>query len=59
VIHLDDDTVADLLDLPGVTDAVEAALLDVAAGRAATTLRVRAAVGGAIASRGGPSSAAT
>jgi ornithine cyclodeaminase/alanine dehydrogenase-like protein (mu-crystallin family) len=50
VIHLEDATVAELLDLPSVTDAVQAALLDLAAGQAATTLRVRAAAGGAMAS---------
>jgi len=50
VIHLDDATVAELLDLPGTTDALEAALADLAGGRAATTLRVRAAAGGSMAS---------
>ena len=50
MIHLDDATVAEVLDLPGTTDALESALRDLAAGDAATTLRVRAAVGDRMAS---------
>jgi ornithine cyclodeaminase len=50
VIHLDDTTVGEVLDLAGTTDALEAALRDLAAGEAATTLRVRASVGDRMAS---------
>jgi ornithine cyclodeaminase len=50
MIHLDDAAVAELLDLPATTDALEAALGDLSRGEAATTLRVRASVGPAMAS---------
>jgi ornithine cyclodeaminase len=50
VIHLDDATVAQLLDLPRTTDALEAALGDLARGAAATTQRLRASVGPTMAS---------
>jgi ornithine cyclodeaminase len=50
VIHLDDAAVAELLDLAGTTDALEAALGDLSRGEAATTLRLRASVGPTMAS---------
>ncbi len=50
MIHLDDQTIEQLLDLPGVTDVVGRAFAAWGRGEAATTQRVRAAVPGAMAS---------
>ncbi len=50
MIELDEATVAGLIDLPAVTDATEAALAELGRGEAATTMRVRASIGGAMAS---------
>lgn len=50
VHHLDDDTISGLLDLGSVTDAVRDAFAAWGTGAAATTARVRAATGGAMAS---------
>jgi len=50
VIHLDDQMIEQLLDLPGVTDVVGRAFAAWGRGEAATTQRVRAAVPGAMAS---------
>lgn len=50
MIHLDDQKIEQLLDLPGVTDVVARAFAAWGRGEAATTQRVRAAVPGAMAS---------
>lgn len=50
MIHLDDRTIEQLLDLAGVTDVVGAAFAAWGRGEAATTQRVRASVPGAMAS---------
>jgi ornithine cyclodeaminase len=50
VIHLDDQVVGELLDLGATTDALETAFAALGRGEAATTTRVRAAAGGAMAS---------
>jgi ornithine cyclodeaminase len=50
VIHLDDATILDLLDLPSVTDRLAHAYAAWGRQAAATTPRVRAATGGAMAS---------
>ena len=50
VIHLEDRDVGDLLNLRAATDALEAAFAELGRGEAATTTRVRAAAGGAMAS---------
>lgn len=50
MLHLDDDTIADLLDLAGVTDAVERALGAWGRGDAASTVRLRASAAGQMAS---------
>ncbi|HEX6424061.1 MAG TPA: hypothetical protein VFZ79_11315 [Acidimicrobiales bacterium] len=49
-VHLDDDTVAGLLDLESVIRTQEAAFADLAVDGAATTLRTRAVAGGVMAS---------
>jgi ornithine cyclodeaminase/alanine dehydrogenase-like protein (mu-crystallin family) len=50
VQHLDDDTILELLDLPGVIEVVERAFAAWGRGEADTTQRVRSAAGGAMAS---------
>ena len=50
MIHLEDRDVGDLLNLRAATDALEAAFAELGRGEAATTTRVRAAAGGAMAS---------
>jgi ornithine cyclodeaminase len=50
MIHLDDDTIERLLDLPGVTETVGAAFAAWGRGEAQTTQRVRAATPSAMAS---------
>jgi ornithine cyclodeaminase/alanine dehydrogenase-like protein (mu-crystallin family) len=50
VLHIDDDTIADLLDPASVTDAVGSAFVAWGRGRAATTQRVRASADGLMSS---------